>query len=65
MVSIPKPMEAMKEYGLREPEFRDMEIGFRIDLYRNTDDALADTTQGAEKLPKLPKTLPKLQSKLG
>ena len=52
--------EAMREYGLREPEFRDMEIGFRINLYRNTEDALEDTTQGAEKLPKLPKALPKL-----
>ena len=45
---IPKLMEAMREYGLREPEFRDMEIGFRINLYRNTEDALADTTQDAE-----------------
>ena len=45
---IPKLMEAMREYGLREPEFRDMEIGFRINLYRNREDALADTTQGAE-----------------
>ena len=45
---IPKLMEAMREYGLREPEFCDMEIGFRINLYRNTEDALADTTQGAE-----------------
>ena len=26
-----------------------MEIGFRINLYRNTEDALEDTTQGAEK----------------
>ena len=41
-------MEAMGEYGLREPEFRDMEIGFRINLYRNTVDALVDTTQDAE-----------------
>ena len=45
---IPKLMEAMREYGLREPEFRDMEIGFRINLYRNTEAALADTTQDAE-----------------
>ena len=43
---IPKLMKAMREYGLREPEFRDMEIGFRINLYRNTEDVLADTTQG-------------------
>ena len=46
---ISKPMEAMREYGLREPEFSDMEIGFRISLYRNTEDALGDTTQGAQK----------------
>ena len=39
----------MREYGLREPEFSDMEIGFRISLYCNTEDALGDTTQGAEK----------------
>ena len=38
----------MREYGLREPEFRDMEIGFRINFYRNTD-ALEDISQGAEK----------------
>ena len=43
---IPKLIEAMREYGLREPEFSDMEIGFRINLYRNTEDALEDTTQG-------------------
>ena len=27
-------MREMKEYGLREPEFIDMEIGFRVNLYR-------------------------------
>ena len=31
---IPKLMQAMKEYGLREPEFIDMDVTFRIDLYR-------------------------------
>lgn len=31
---IPKLMEAMQEYGLRDPEFCDLEIGFRINLYR-------------------------------
>ena len=46
---IPKLMEAMSEYGLCEPEFCDMEIGFRINLYRNTEDALVDTTQGTER----------------
>ena len=32
---IPKLMREMKEYGLREPEFIDLEIGFRVNLYRN------------------------------
>ena len=50
----------MREYGLREPEFSDMEIGFGINLYRNTEDALEDTNQGAEKLPKLTKVPSKL-----
>ena len=31
---IPKLMRAMKEYGLREPEFIDMDVAFRINLYR-------------------------------
>ena len=31
---IPKLMQAMQEYGLREPEFVDMEVAFRINLYR-------------------------------
>ena len=37
---ILKLLEAMKEYGLREPEFQDLEIGFRINLYRNTEDTV-------------------------
>ena len=41
---IPKLMEAMRKYGMRESEFRDMEMRFRINLYRNTEDALEDTT---------------------
>ena len=31
---IPKLMDAVSAYGLQEPEFIDMEIGFRINLYR-------------------------------
>ena len=42
-------MEAMREYGLRESEFRDMEIGFRINFYRDTEDALEDIPRGVEK----------------
>lgn len=34
---IPRLIHEMKEYGLREPEFIDMEIALRINLYRNTD----------------------------
>ena len=46
---IPKLMEAMQEYGLREPEFRDMEIGFRINLYRNMEETRIGTDQGVRK----------------
>lgn len=41
---IPKLMRAMKEYGLREPEFIDMEVAFRINLYRGQNE-----TNGVEK----------------
>lgn len=34
---IPKIMWKMKEYGLREPEFIDVGIGFRVNLYRKQD----------------------------
>ena len=47
---IPKLMEAMQEYGLREPEFRDMEIGFRINLYRNMEETRIGTDQGVQKV---------------
>lgn len=43
---IPKLMKAMREYGLQEPEFHDMEIGFRINLYRYTEEIRLSTTQG-------------------
>lgn len=33
---IPRLLREMKEYGLREPEFIDMEIALRINLYRNS-----------------------------
>jgi len=42
---IPKLMQAMKEYGLREPEFIDMEVAFRINLYRDTKISLKDTNE--------------------
>lgn len=47
---IPKLMEAMQEYGLREPEFRDMEIGFRINPYRNMEETRIGTDQDVQKV---------------
>ena len=46
---IPKLMKAMREYGLQEPEFKDMEIAFRINLYRSQPDFSTDqgTNQAA------------------
>lgn len=45
---IPRLIREMKEYGLREPEFIDMEIALRINLYRNSmaDSASNSATQG-------------------
>lgn len=37
---IPKLMQAMQEYGLREPEFIDMEVAFRINLYRGQNEVI-------------------------
>ena len=37
---IPKLMQAMKEYGLREPEFIDMDVAFRINLYRGQNEVI-------------------------
>ena len=47
---IPKLMEAMQEYGLRDPEFRDMEIGFRINLYRNMEETRIGIDQDVQKV---------------
>jgi predicted HTH transcriptional regulator len=41
---IPRLIREMKEYGLAEPEFVDMEIALRINLYR----VLTDTETGGE-----------------
>ena len=37
---VPKLMQAMQEYGLREPEFIDMEVAFRINLYRGQNEVI-------------------------
>lgn len=44
----------MEEYGLREPEFVDMEIALRINLYRAENAAVED----AEKVPENIKRVP-------
>jgi predicted HTH transcriptional regulator len=41
---IPKLIQSMHSYGLKEPEFLDLEIGFRVNLYRSN--KTPDTTQG-------------------
>ena len=47
---IPKLIQAMHSYGLKEPEFLDLEIGFRVNLYRSneTPDTTQDTTQATQ-----------------
>lgn len=47
---IPKLMEAMRDYGLREPEFCDLEIGFRINLYRKLENEQKEATQGSSQI---------------
>ena len=52
---IPKLMKAMEDYGLPEPEFIEMEIAFRINLYRsqvglNTNQADRETNQGTNQV---------------
>ena len=45
---IPKLMQAMQEYGLREPEFIDMEVAFRINLYRGQNEVIKVKNQNCE-----------------
>lgn len=45
---IPKLMQAMQEYGLREPEFIDMEVAFRINLYRGQNEVIKVKNQNRD-----------------
>lgn len=45
---IPKLMQAMQEYGLREPEFIDMEVAFRINLYRGQNEIIKVKNQNCD-----------------
>jgi len=44
---IPRLLREVKEYGLHEPEFIDMEIALRMNLYRTESPA----HDGAERMP--------------
>lgn len=45
---IPKLMQAMQEYGLREPEFIDMEVAFRINIYRGQNEVIKVKNQNCD-----------------
>ena len=51
---IPRLMQEMKEYGLSEPEFLDMEITLRINLYRSVNvehGGAGERLNGSKKVP--------------
>ena len=53
VVGIPRLIKQMSEYGLREPEFSDMEIALRVNFYRaaevpDTPAEVPDTSQCTE-----------------
>ncbi|CVI72350.1 hypothetical protein BN3660_02563 [Eubacteriaceae bacterium CHKCI004] len=51
---IPRLMQEMKEYGLSEPEFLDMEIALRINLYRSVNvehGGAGERLNGSKKVP--------------
>lgn len=43
---IPRLMRQMREYELLEPQFIDMDMEFRVNLYRKNDDTWVDTPAG-------------------
>ena len=43
---IPRLMRQMREYDLLEPQFIDMDMEFRVNLYRKNDDTWVDTPAG-------------------
>lgn len=59
---IPKLIKAMREYGLRAPELLDMEIGFRINLYRDNTEKNSELRETAQTID--PKTDHKTEAKL-
>ncbi len=57
---IPRLLREMKEYGLSEPEFIDMEIALRINLYRVTEMAQSDAPKMPERAQKVPEDAEKV-----
>lgn len=47
-------MREMEEYGLQEPEFIDMEIAFRVNLYRSGERISEDAGECRENAGKVP-----------
>lgn len=50
---IPRLLQEMEKYGLPEPEFVDMEIALRINLYRATDTVQGSAELVSESAPKV------------
>ena len=66
---IPKLMQAMQEYGLREPEFIDMEVAFRINLYRDQNETdyhfdMNGIGKNADKMPESADKVPESADKV-
>ena len=66
---IPKLMQAMQEYGLREPEFIDMEVAFRINLYRDQNETdyhfdMNGIGKNADKMPESADKVPENADKV-
>ena len=66
---IPKLMQAMQEYGLREPEFIDMEVAFRINLYRDQNETdyhfdMNGIGKNADKMPEIADKVPESADKV-
>ncbi len=62
---IPRLLREMKEYGLSEPEFIDMEIALRINLYRSSDTAQSDAKKVPERARKVPEDVQKVPEDAG
>ena len=66
---IPKLMQAMQEYGLREPEFIDMVVAFRINLYRDQNETdyhfdMNGIGKNADKMPESADKVPESADKV-